>query len=398
MLLLGLLVAGCGLPLAGRRVRPQRLPARTRGGWPRGWSRRAACCRRRCWCVTARVDPGNLYPSLDPLGWPGLPLGAALAVLVALLPAWLAPPPRCRAVAQPGRRAVSGVIELRARDRHLRGRRGAGPARRRPHRRRGRAVPGRRPHRRRASPRCSARSTGWCRTSPAAAGRPGARSPAWTPATHAAARARRTWSASSARTRSAGFVTDTVEEELAYGMEQLGVAAGRDAQAGRGDPRPARHRRAAPRHCGRSPAASSSGWRSASVLTVHPRRAGARRADLGARPDRGRGRAGRAHPAGARPRHHRGAGRAPARAGRAVRRPAGAADRRRLRASPATRPTLLAASPVAPPVVELGRLAGWDPLPLSVRDARRRAAAAARPPGRRRPGRPPHGRGAPGPC
>jgi energy-coupling factor transport system ATP-binding protein len=29
---------------------------------------------------------------------------------------------------------------------------------------------------------------------------------------------------------------------------------------------------------------------------------------------------------------------------------------------------------VAPPVVELGRLAGWTPLPLSVRDARRRAA------------------------
>ncbi|MGH3414584.1 MAG: ABC transporter ATP-binding protein [Marmoricola sp.] len=28
-------------------------------------------------------------------------------------------------------------------------------------------------------------------------------------------------------------------------------------------------------------------------------------------------------------------------------------------------------SPVAPPIVELGRLAGWDPLPLSVRDARR---------------------------
>jgi energy-coupling factor transport system ATP-binding protein len=35
---------------------------------------------------------------------------------------------------------------------------------------------------------------------------------------------------------------------------------------------------------------------------------------------------------------------------------------------------LLRDSPVAPPVVELGRLAGWDPLPLSVRDARRRAA------------------------
>ncbi|MFD7660150.1 ABC transporter ATP-binding protein [Actinosynnema sp. NPDC059797] len=30
-------------------------------------------------------------------------------------------------------------------------------------------------------------------------------------------------------------------------------------------------------------------------------------------------------------------------------------------------------TPIAPPIVELGRLAGWDPLPLSVRDARRRA-------------------------
>jgi energy-coupling factor transporter ATP-binding protein EcfA2 len=30
-------------------------------------------------------------------------------------------------------------------------------------------------------------------------------------------------------------------------------------------------------------------------------------------------------------------------------------------------------SPVAPPIVDLGRLAGWTPLPLSVRDARRQA-------------------------
>ncbi len=36
---------------------------------------------------------------------------------------------------------------------------------------------------------------------------------------------------------------------------------------------------------------------------------------------------------------------------------------------------LLARSPVRPPVVELGRLAGWAPPPLSVRDARRRAPA-----------------------
>ncbi|TVL90006.1 ABC transporter ATP-binding protein [Streptomyces sp. SAJ15] len=36
---------------------------------------------------------------------------------------------------------------------------------------------------------------------------------------------------------------------------------------------------------------------------------------------------------------------------------------------------LMAVSPVHPPVVALGRLAGWTPPPLSVRDARRKAAA-----------------------
>ncbi|MFI0925456.1 ABC transporter ATP-binding protein [Streptomyces sp. NPDC021012] len=35
---------------------------------------------------------------------------------------------------------------------------------------------------------------------------------------------------------------------------------------------------------------------------------------------------------------------------------------------------IMSVSPVHPPVVGLGRLAGWDPLPLTVRDARRRAA------------------------
>jgi energy-coupling factor transport system ATP-binding protein len=47
---------------------------------------------------------------------------------------------------------------------------------------------------------------------------------------------------------------------------------------------------------------------------------------------------------------------------------------------------VMAESPVAPPLIELGRLAGWDPLPLSVRDARRLAGGlrlrldGARPP------------------
>ena len=62
----------------------------------------------------------------------------------------------------------------------------------------------------------------------------------------------------------AGFVTDTVEEELAYGMESLGVAPDGDAPPRRGDARRARHggaaRPAAERRCR---PASSSGSRSA---------------------------------------------------------------------------------------------------------------------------------------
>ncbi len=62
----------------------------------------------------------------------------------------------------------------------------------------------------------------------------------------------------------AGFVTDTVEEELAYGMEQLAVPPDGDAQAGRGDARPARAGRPAPpARCTSCPAGSSSGSRSA---------------------------------------------------------------------------------------------------------------------------------------
>ncbi|WP_370941944.1 ABC transporter ATP-binding protein [Amycolatopsis sp. cg5] len=36
---------------------------------------------------------------------------------------------------------------------------------------------------------------------------------------------------------------------------------------------------------------------------------------------------------------------------------------------------VLAGTPIAPPIVHLGRLAGWNPLPMTVRDARRRAAS-----------------------
>ncbi len=64
------------------------------------------------------------------------------------------------------------------------------------------------------------------------------------------------------------------------------------------------------------------------------------------------------------------------------------ADRRVRVGSPTD---VMADAPVAPPVVTLARLAGWSPLPLSVRDARRAARplrerlAAANPPVRRAP-------------
>ena len=130
----------------------------------------------------------------------------------------------------------------------------------------------------------------------------------------------------------AGFVTDTVEEELAYGMEQLAVP-------------PAVMRKrveetldllglAELRHRALHELSGGQQQRVAigSVLTAHPAGAGAGRADLGAGPDRRRGGAGHHHPAGARPRDHRAAGRAPAGAGGAVRRPGAAPGRRRHRA------------------------------------------------------------------
>ncbi|CAM3379212.1 ATP-binding cassette domain-containing protein [Nocardioides dubius] len=39
---------------------------------------------------------------------------------------------------------------------------------------------------------------------------------------------------------------------------------------------------------------------------------------------------------------------------------------------------VLAEAPIAPPIVELGRIAGWSPLPLTVRDARRRSVELRR--------------------
>ncbi len=49
--------------------------------------------------AVSSVDPTALHPSLQPLRWPDLPLAPAAAVLLGLLPAWIAPPVRLPAAA-----------------------------------------------------------------------------------------------------------------------------------------------------------------------------------------------------------------------------------------------------------------------------------------------------------
>ena len=91
LLLGGVVLGGFGVLLGGRRVDRSRYR-------PDPW-------RREEWAVAAvgvtvgtamvavsAIDPSVLYPSLQPLRWPELPLVAAAAVLAGGLPAWLAPP------------------------------------------------------------------------------------------------------------------------------------------------------------------------------------------------------------------------------------------------------------------------------------------------------------------
>ena len=78
------------------------------------------------------------------------------------------------------------------------------------------------PHRLGQVDAARARSTGWCRTSPAATSPAGWSS---TVATHATHQPRELADVVGfvGQDPLAGFVTDTVEEELAYAMEQLGL-------------------------------------------------------------------------------------------------------------------------------------------------------------------------------
>ncbi|MDP3969651.1 MAG: ATP-binding cassette domain-containing protein [Nocardioides sp.] len=170
----------------------------------------------------------------------------------------------------------------------------------------------------------------------------------------------------------AGFVTDTVEEELAYGMEQLGY-----------DPATMRRRveetldlLGIPELRGRDLRTLSGGQQQrvaiGAVLTTHPRvlvlDEPTSALDPTAAEDVLATLTRLVHDVGVSVvvAEHR------------LERVVPFADRMavldgdgRLTAGEPQR--MLESSPVAPPIVELGRLAGWQPLPLSVRDARRRS-------------------------
>jgi energy-coupling factor transport system permease protein len=92
MLAAGALVAAVGLALGGRRsvrsrYRPDRWGAQE---WVVAGSGAVAAAGV---LIAAALDPSSLAPSTSPLTAPTFPVVPALAVLVALLPAWVAPAP-----------------------------------------------------------------------------------------------------------------------------------------------------------------------------------------------------------------------------------------------------------------------------------------------------------------
>ncbi len=165
----------------------------------------------------------------------------------------------------------------------------------------------------------------------------------------------------------AHFVTDTVEDELAYGMESLGLAP--DVMRRRVEETLDLLGLAELRD---RPIATLSGGQQqrvaiGSVLT--PREgAGAGRADLGAGPGGGRGGI-----LAVLQRLVHDLGTTVLMAEHRLERVVQYADQVVLLPAPGAAPSMgppagiMKVSPVRPPVVELGLLAGWDPLPLSVR-------------------------------
>lgn len=92
LLVLGVLAAAAGIGASGRRVRRTRYRPDV-WAWPEWGVAGAGVATAAVVSVAGAADPASLHPSLYPLDWPPLPLGAVLGVLIGTLPAVLAPPP-----------------------------------------------------------------------------------------------------------------------------------------------------------------------------------------------------------------------------------------------------------------------------------------------------------------
>ncbi|MHA3704716.1 ABC transporter ATP-binding protein [Jatrophihabitans sp. YIM 134969] len=171
----------------------------------------------------------------------------------------------------------------------------------------------------------------------------------------------------------AGFVTDTVEEELAYAMEQLGVAP--EVMRTRVEETLDLLGLAGLRHRALSELSGGQQQRVAigSVLTAHPR------VLVLDEPTSSLDPVASEEVLAAITRLVHDLGITAVVAEHRLERVAQYADRIVVvhgdgRVTDGPPAPMMHSAPVAPPVVHLGRLAGWEPLPLSVRDARRRAS------------------------
>jgi energy-coupling factor transport system permease protein len=107
MVLLGVVAGTAGMWLGGRRLRrtayrpdPWQLPETLVAA--------AGIAAAVVMVAAGAIDPAALHPSLVPLAWPVFAPVASAGILVALLPAWVAPPVRYEAAAPDDARARVG--------------------------------------------------------------------------------------------------------------------------------------------------------------------------------------------------------------------------------------------------------------------------------------------------
>jgi len=108
MLLGGVAFGWAGVVLSGRRVVRSRYRPDP-WGTPEWAVAGVGLLVAAVMITVSTVDPADLYPSLQPLRWPTLPILPAVAISLGTLPAWLAPP--VRLPVNPARTPVRPPVE-----------------------------------------------------------------------------------------------------------------------------------------------------------------------------------------------------------------------------------------------------------------------------------------------